>query len=144
MFTNVIPQITSVKYIHHQIQVFPVLKSVVHVDYEGIVQLSENLTLIHDRFNASFCNNSGFRHFLHGILLFRFLSFNLPYFSKASFSDAVQVCEVAFRQGYIGQGLEQKLLIIPVTFSVSNSVLKWQFPISLLIDNYYYDLYLEI
>ncbi len=44
---DVISKVSSVKDVHHQIEVLPVLKSVVHVDYEGVVELSQYLPLIH-------------------------------------------------------------------------------------------------
>lgn len=44
----VVAQVSSVQDVHHQVQVLSVLESVVHVDYERVVQLRENLAFVHD------------------------------------------------------------------------------------------------
>lgn len=96
----VISQVSSIQNIHHEVQVLSVLESIVHIDYEGIVQLSENLSLVHDWLDASLCNNPCLRHLLHSVLLFSLLSLYLPDLSKASLSNAVVVVEVILRQSY--------------------------------------------
>ena len=47
VLANVVSQISSVQQVHHQIEVFSVLERVVHVHQEGILDLREDLTLIH-------------------------------------------------------------------------------------------------
>jgi hypothetical protein len=73
------------------------LKCVVHVDQEGIVELSEYLSFVHDTFDASFGDDSGLAHFLHSVVLFGLLTIHLPNFPEAALANAVQVVEVRLR-----------------------------------------------
>ena len=93
-----ITEVTTIEQVHDQEQVLSILEGVVHVYYEGVVQLCEDLALVHDRLYASFRYNSSLGHFLHRILLFAFLPLDLPHFPKASFADAVHVIEVTLCQ----------------------------------------------
>lgn len=94
-----VSQIASREQIHYQIQVLSVLESVVHVDNEGVVELGENLPLIHDRLDTSFSYNTRLVHLFHGIGLLCFLSLNFPNFAKSSFTNTVKVVEVSLREG---------------------------------------------
>ncbi len=89
MFANVVPEVTSWQEVHHQVQIFTILESIVHVDDEWIVELSQDLSLIHHWFDASFRYDTSLRHLFHGIWLLSLLPFDLPYFSESSLADAV-------------------------------------------------------
>jgi hypothetical protein len=96
---DVVPQISSIEQVHHQVQILSILEGIVHVHDEGVVQLRQNLPFIHDRLYTSLRYNSGFGHLLHGVLLLGLLAFNLPNLAEATLADAVQVCEVALGEG---------------------------------------------
>jgi len=63
VFTQVVPEVTTVHMIDHKVQIFPILKCTMHIDKEGVVELTQYFLLIHDRVDTSFANNAGFRHF---------------------------------------------------------------------------------
>lgn len=100
MFANVIPQVSTVENVHHQVQVLSVLESIVHVYYEGVVQLRENLAFIDNGLNASLSYDSCFRHLLHRVLLLGLLSFDFPDFAETALTDTIQVDEVAFSERF--------------------------------------------
>jgi hypothetical protein len=95
-----VSQITTVQQVHYQVQALSVLESVVHVDEERVVKLSEDLPLIHDRLNTSLRKNSRFAHFLHGIVLLGLLTLNSPDFTKATLADAELVNERRLAHSY--------------------------------------------
>lgn len=72
------------------------------------MELRENLPLIHDRFNASFGENSRLAHFLHGVIFFGLFSLHPPNFSKASFSYAELVSERRFAHSYKSKRLRSQ------------------------------------
>ena len=72
------------------------MKRIVHIDYEQVVQLVENLTLVDHTFYASLGHYPGFAHLFHSIHLFRFFTHNSPNFAEATFSDTVIVYELFF------------------------------------------------
>jgi len=96
MFAYVISEVSTVQHVHHQVQVFTILECVVHIDDERVVELSENLSFIHDGLDTAFGDDASLRHLLHSVLLFGLLTLYLPHLPKPSFSDAVQVSEIAF------------------------------------------------
>jgi|LauGreDrversion4_2_1035121.scaffolds.fasta_scaffold95600_3 hypothetical protein len=102
-----IPEVASVQEIHDQVHIISVLECIVHVDNERIVELSEYLTLIHDRFQAPLGENPRLGHFLHGVWLFRLLALNFPHFAKTSLPNAILVVKVILRKSY-----NNRLLII--------------------------------
>lgn len=48
MLADVIPEVAAVEEVHHEIEVLSILEGIVHVDYEGVVELCEDLALVHD------------------------------------------------------------------------------------------------
>jgi hypothetical protein len=94
MLADVIPEVPTVEEVHHEVEVLSVLERIVHVDYERVVQLSENLALVHDRLDRPLCNDSRFRHFLHSVRLLRLLTLHLPNLAEAALPYAVEVVEV--------------------------------------------------
>jgi hypothetical protein len=93
-----VPEVSSIQQIHHQIQVLSVLESIVHIDQEGVVELGEYLSLVHNRLDTALGDDPGFRHLLHSVLLLGLLAVDLPDLPEAALSDAVLVVEVLFGQ----------------------------------------------
>ena len=89
MFANVIAQVTSVEHIHYQVQILSVLEGVVHINNEWVVQLSQDLPLVHYWLNGTLCYYTSLRHFFHRILLLGLLSLYFPYFAKSTFTNAI-------------------------------------------------------
>lgn len=77
------------------------MERVVHIDDEGVVELCEDLPLIHDRLDAALSDDSGLRHLLHGVVLLCLLPFDLPDLSEAAFSDAIHIVEVGLSKSCI-------------------------------------------
>jgi hypothetical protein len=77
------------------------LEGIVHVDYEDVVQLDQNLALIDHRAHTSFCDYPGLIHFFHSVNMFALLPNHSPHLPEAAFADAVVVNEFVF-----GHGLE--------------------------------------
>jgi hypothetical protein len=95
-----VPQVPTREVVHDQIDIFTVLKSIVHVDYEWILKLSQYLSLIHDRLETPLGEDPGLGHFLHSILLFALFALYLPHFPEASLPDTVLIVKGTLRQGY--------------------------------------------
>lgn len=79
------------------------MEGIVHVNDERIVELRENLSLVHYRLNTTLGDYTRFRHLFHGIGLLGLLTLNLPHLAKATFADAKLVIEVGFGEGYISE-----------------------------------------
>jgi len=58
VLADVIAKIATREQVHDKVQIFSVLESVVHVHYKWIVQLCEDLSLIHHRFYAALRNDT--------------------------------------------------------------------------------------
>ncbi len=100
MLADVISEVATGQHVHHQIQVVSILERVVHVDDEGVVQLCEDLPLVHNRFDAPLSDDACFGHFLHRICLLCLLTLDLPDFSEATLPDTVLVVKIGFSQRY--------------------------------------------
>jgi hypothetical protein len=133
VLADVIAKVTTREQVHDKVQIFSVLESVVHVHYKRIVQLCEDLSLIHHRFYAALSDDTCLRHFLHSVGLLGLLAFYFPYLAEAALTDAVQIVEVSLSESYTlkvkGSNVFSlrhiiKILYLPATFSVSNSCLK--------------------
>lgn len=96
MFTNMVAQITPGEHVHHKIEVLPILESIVHVDDEGVVELCENLPLVHYRLDTTLGDYTRFRHLFHGVGLLSLLTLDLPHLAKTTLADAKLVVEVGF------------------------------------------------
>ena len=97
MSADVVTQISTRKIIHDQVQVFPVLKRVVHVDKEDILELGKDLPFIYDRLHTALGDDASLRHLFHGVVLFGLFPFDSPNFSKATLANAKVVDEVCLR-----------------------------------------------
>ena len=64
------------------------------------MQLREDLPLVHDWFDTSFVEDSGFAHFFHGKILFAFLLVYLPNFAEPTLSDTEMIMEAWFADSY--------------------------------------------
>ena len=95
-----VTKVATIQEVHDQVEVLPILKGVVHVHDERVVDLSEDLALVHHRFYASLRNNSSFTHLFHGVLLLRLLPLHLPDLAEATLSNAVEVSKIGLGQRY--------------------------------------------
>ncbi len=84
--------------VHDQVEVLAVLEGVVHVHEERIVELGEDLPLVHDGLHGALGDYTGFRHFFHRILMLELFSLYFPNFTEPALADAVEVAE-----GVLGQ-----------------------------------------
>ena len=96
MSADVVTQISTRKIIHDQVQVFPVLKRVVHVDKEDILELGKDLPFIYDRLHTALGDDASLRHLLHGVVLLGFLALDSPDLAKTTFANAKMVNEIGF------------------------------------------------
>lgn len=85
-----VSQISTIQVIHHQIKILSVLKRTCHIDKKRMVKLSQESPFIHHRVDRLFINDLGLLHLLHCIDLIGSLAFDLPNFTKASFSNRIQ------------------------------------------------------
>lgn len=100
MLSKVIAEVTPRHQVNHQVQVFLIFESVLHVDQERVVQLYQKLLLIEDRVHRSLHDDACFRHFLHGVELALFAMFYLPHFAEAAPSYHITEVEMVLCHGY--------------------------------------------
>jgi hypothetical protein len=89
MLANVISEVSTGQQVHHEIQIFSILKSIVHVDYERIVELCKNLPFVHNGFYASLGDNTGLGHLFHRVRLLGLLTLHFPDLAETTFTNAV-------------------------------------------------------
>ena len=92
----VVSQVTAGQVIHNQVKVLTILKGVVHVNDEGILELGQDLSFIDDGLDTAFRDDARLAHLLHRKVLLRFLAFDSPHFAKAALADAKVVHKVRF------------------------------------------------
>ena len=95
-----VAKVSSWQVVHDKVKVFSILKGVVHVDDERILELRQDLPLINDWLDAALCYYSCFTHLFHGKVLLCLFAFNSPYFAEATLADAKVINEVGFRYSY--------------------------------------------
>lgn len=93
-----VAQIAAREIIHDQVKIFPILESVVHIDYVGVVKLREYLPLVHNRLETALSKDPCLGHLFHRVVLLGLLPLYLPHLAEASLANAVEVVEVAFRE----------------------------------------------
>ena len=96
---DVVTKVTPAQVVHDQVQVLPVLKRIVHVDEERVLQAGQDVPLVHDRFHAAFSDNSGLAHFFEGEVRALFFAFHAPDFAKAALTNAEVIHKVRFTNG---------------------------------------------
>ena len=101
IFSNVIPEVTPRHEVDDEVQIIPVFERVVHIDEEWVIQLAEELLLVHDGVNAALRDNSGFRHLLHRKKLLLFSEDDFPNFAETASSNDMLEFEVIFIYFYI-------------------------------------------
>ena len=101
VLTDVVPQITTVEKVHNQVERLAVLESVVHINKERAVELRQYLALIHNTFDAAFCQDSGLVHFFHSVklLMLSFFALHSPNLSKTTLAYALAPIEVRLADG---------------------------------------------
>ena len=101
IFSNVIPEVAPRHEVYDEIQIVPVFKRVVHIDEEWVMQLAEELLLVHDGVHAALGDYSGLRHLLHRKKLLLFSEDDFPNFAETASSNDMLVVEVIFIYFYI-------------------------------------------
>lgn len=96
-FADMIPQITTIKIIHNQKQILPILKREADIYQEGMPQLSQKFSLVHDWVNRLFLDDLRLVHFLHRVHNIVLLVLHLPYFSEAALSYRIEDLKAVFR-----------------------------------------------
>lgn len=90
-----VPQIPTHQQIHNQVQFLPILKSIGHINQEGMLQLRQQFPLIQHRMYTLLGNNLGLIHFLHRVQLASSLHDDTPHFAEPSLPDHVIELEMA-------------------------------------------------
>lgn len=91
-----------------------------HVHKEWIVETSDNVSFVHYRFDASFCNNSSLAHFFHCKHGALFFPLDTPDFAETSLADAEMINEVCFAHSY------KSILVINKTSKGLKRFLLWK------------------
>ena len=91
---HMVPQIAPFEQIHGQIEFFPILKSVGHVDNKRMPELGKQFSLIQNRMDTFLGDDLGFVHFLHRVNLSRLLHFHRPDLAEAALPYHVVELEV--------------------------------------------------
>ena len=97
LLINMVSEIPSRHVVQTYIEVFSVLKGIIHVDEEGMFQLRQNYSLVNNGVYTSLSKNSSLCHFLHCKQLVVLLEYDLPYFAESALSDAVHEVVVSLR-----------------------------------------------
>lgn len=91
---EVVPEVSSLHEIDDQVQVLPVFEGVVHIyqeskwiltpQYLRVIQLTQELLLVHHRVHTSLRDYPRLQHFLHGVQLVCLLLFHSPHLAEAA------------------------------------------------------------
>lgn len=100
VFADVVPEVSAREIVHDKVQILPVLERIIHIDDVWVVQLSQDLSLIHHRLETALGQDSCLGHFLHCIILLRLFAFDLPHLAEAALSNAIHVSEMTLRERY--------------------------------------------
>ena len=92
-----VAEVATWQVVHDQVEILSILKRVVHIDDEGVLELRQNLPLVDDRLDTALRDDSGFAHFLHGEVLLGFLALDSPHLAKTAFADTEVIHKVGFR-----------------------------------------------
>ena len=91
---HVIPQITTHEQIHNEVEIFPILEGVGHIDNKRVFESGEELSLVEDGVDAFLAYDLGFVHFLHGVYFLGFFELDAPDFSEAPLAHYELAVEV--------------------------------------------------
>ena len=94
ILANVVPKVASRHVVDDEVQVVSVFERVVHVDEERVLQLAEELLLIHDGVDAALGDYSRFRHLLHRKQLLLFSEDDFPNFAETASSNDMLIIKV--------------------------------------------------
>ena len=92
---DMVAQVSARQVVHHKVEVLSVLKRVIHVNNEEILELCENLAFIDYGLDAALRDDPSLRHLFHSIVLLRFLPLHPPHLAEASLSNAEMIDEVS-------------------------------------------------
>ena len=92
---DMVAQVSARQVVHHEVEVLSVLKRVIHVNNEEILELCENLAFVDHGLDAALRDDPGLWHLFHSVVLLRLLPLNPPHLAEASLSNAEMVDEVS-------------------------------------------------
>ena len=98
---NMVSEISTGQIVHDQVQILSILERIVHIDKKRIVQPGQDVSLIHDRFDATFGYDTCFAHLFQSEEHSLFFAFNAPYSAKTAFSNAEMIHKVCLADSYI-------------------------------------------
>ncbi len=84
---QVVPQVPACQQVHQQVQVLTVLEGLVQVDQKGVVQLSQDLLLVHDRLDTFLGQHLGLRHHFQCVVRSALLLDHPPHPAETPVSD---------------------------------------------------------
>jgi hypothetical protein len=96
LLINVVSEIPSRHVVQAHIEVFSVLKGIIHVDEERVFQLRKNYSLVYNGVYTSLSKNSSLSHFFHCKQLVVLLEYDLPYFAESALPYTVHEVVVSF------------------------------------------------
>jgi len=94
MLRQMVSKVASSHQINDKIEIFAVLKGVIHIDEEWVVEGAEEFLFVDDGVDTSFGDDTCFQHFLHGKKLVCFLLFDFPDFTEATATNNVEEREI--------------------------------------------------
>ena len=84
-----VTKITTGHVVDDEVQILSVLKRILHVDEEGMVELAEEFLLIHDRVDTAFGDDPRLGHFFHREALLLLLLLHFPHFTETAPSNHI-------------------------------------------------------
>ena len=100
MTAYVVSEIAAAQVVHDQVKVLSVLKRVVHIHNERILELGQDLSLIDHGLHAALRDDASLAHLLHREVLLGLLTLDSPHFAEAALTDAKVVDEVRFGHSF--------------------------------------------
>ena len=91
---HVVAQVPADQQVHDQVEVFPVLKGVGHVDQEGVLQPRQQFPLVEHRMDAFLADNLGLVHLLHRVHLLSLLQLHAPHLPEPALAHHVLAVKV--------------------------------------------------
>ena len=95
----IVSQITTVQIVHQKVEILPILKRTLHIDYELTLtfqQLWQDLSLVDDWLYTFFCDDSSFIYDFQSVDLFTFLVSHFPDTTKTTFTNNSDEIEATF------------------------------------------------
>ena len=87
--SNMEPQVAACQEVAYQVQVLFILESVVHVDEEGVLELSKQLALVDNGIDGTLGNYARLAHLLHRVQHRVLLLLHLPHLPEAASANYI-------------------------------------------------------